>query len=201
MLRSLVLAIVLVASTAQAQAPQTVRVRGQIEANTDRVLTIKAREGNTVQVKLADPVTVIGVTKADMADIKANSFVGIASLKGTDNRLYALEVLVFPESSRGSNKGHYPWDLKPDSMMTNATVATVAAAPDGRTVKLTYKGDQSVDIVIPPDVPIVTFVPGSPEMLKAGTHIFIGAAVKNATDGSLSAGRVLAGADGLVPPM
>src|ERR1044071_2003139 len=128
MLIRLALAFTLAAgAAAYAQQPQNVRIRGQIEANADKELTVKAREGNTVKVKLNDPLAVIGVTKADIADIKQNTFVGIASLKGTDGKLYALEVLVFPEANRGSNEGHYPWDLKPDSMMTNATVATVAA--------------------------------------------------------------------------
>ena len=75
-------------------------------------------------VKLADNWGVMLVVPATMADIKENSFVGIASLKGADGTLNALEVLVFPEATRGSNEGHYPWDLQPESMMTNATVAT-----------------------------------------------------------------------------
>jgi hypothetical protein len=186
---------------AQAQAPQTVRVRGQVEQIADRTLTVKSREGETLKIKLNDPLTVMAVSKLDMAAIKQDSFVGVASTKGADGKHYALEVLVFPESARGSGEGHYPWDLKPESMMTNATVASVAAAPKGQELKLKYKqSDQPVEIVVPPETPIVTFAPGSPDLLKPGTHVFIGAAAKGA-DGGLSTGRVLAGVDGLVPPM
>ena len=67
-----------------------------------------------------------------------------ASLKGPDGTLNALEVLIVPEAERGSNEGHYPWDLQPESMMTNATVATVAAAPDGQTLTLKYQ-DSNLD--------------------------------------------------------
>ncbi|HJQ57635.1 MAG TPA: hypothetical protein VJ890_12050 [Vineibacter sp.] len=144
--------------SASAQQPQTQRVRGEIAGFSDRVLTVKAREGTTVTIKLADPVAVIGVTKADIADIKPNSFVGIAALKGGDGKWLALEVLVFPESARGSNEGHYPWDLQPESTMTNGTVATVTEAAQGRSLRISYKGaDQPIEITVPATAPIVTF--------------------------------------------
>src|SRR6185312_14795694 len=97
------------------------------------------------------------------------AFVGIASLKGE-----ALEVLVFPEAARGSGEGHYPWDLQPESMMTNATVATVAAAPEGQTLTLSYK-DGSQTIKVKPGTPIVTFAPGDRADAKVGAKVFLGA--------------------------
>lgn len=197
---TLAVAVASIAAVAVAQQPQTQRVRGEITGFADRVLTVKTREGGTATIKLADPFTVIGVTKADIADIKPNSFVGVAALKGADGMWLALEVLVFPESARGSNEGHYPWDLQPQSTMTNGTVATVTEAARGRVLKITYKGgDQPIDIAVPTAAPIVTFAPGSPELLKAGNHIFT-TATKGA-DGGLSAARVLVGIGGLVPPM
>ena len=110
------------------------RLRGSITAIDGKTATIATREGTSVPVKLADNWSVMLVSPMTMADIKENSFVGIASLKAPDGTLNALEVLIFPEAARGSNEGHYPWDLQPESMMTNATVATVAAAPDGQTL-------------------------------------------------------------------
>jgi hypothetical protein len=112
----------------------------------------------------------------------------------------ALEVLVFPESARGSGEGHYPWDLQPQSTMTNGTVATVSEEAHGRTLKITYKGsEQPIEITVPPSAPIVTLASGSADLLKPGNHIFA-AAAKGAT-GDYSAARVLVGIDGLVPPM
>ncbi|MSO77901.1 MAG: hypothetical protein EXQ87_13495 [Alphaproteobacteria bacterium] len=192
----------LFATSALAQAPPAppVRVHGQIEAVGDKQLTVKSRDGATLKIALNDPLTVTAVSKIDIAEIKPNSFVGISSVKGTDGRHYALEVHVFPEASRGSNEGHYPWDLKPDSMMTNATVATIATEAKGRVLTLKYKqSDQPIEITVPLDAPIVAFAPGTPDLLKVGHHIFSG--TQKAADGTLSAGRVAVGVGGLVPPM
>jgi hypothetical protein len=116
-----------------------------------------------------------------------------------DGSLVSLEVLVFPESMRGSGEGHYPWDLQPGSMMTNATVAEVGSAgAKGRRVTLRYK-DGEKSIVVPEDVPIVTFEPGERSMLVPGAHVLLTATRQ--PDGTLTAARVAVGKDGLVPPM
>ena len=182
---------------ATAQSPPT-RMRGSIAAIDGKTATIATREGSQVPVKLADNWMVMLVSPMTMADIKENSFVGIASLKAPDGTLNALEVLVFPEAARGSNEGHYPWDLQPESMMTNATVASVAAAPDGQTLMLKYK-DGTQTIKVKPGTPIVTFAPGDRADAKVGAKVFLGAA--KGADGGLTAGRLLVGKDGLTPPM
>jgi len=182
---------------ALAQSPPT-RLRGSIAAIDGKTATIATREGASVPVKLAENWAVMLVSPMAMADIKENSFVGIASMKGPDGALNALEVLIFPETARGSNEGHYPWDLQPESMMTNAAVATVAAAPDGQTLTLKYK-DGTQTIKVKPGTPIVTFAPGDRADAKVGAKVFLGAA--KGADGELTAGRLLVGKDGLTPPM
>jgi len=185
----------------QTQAPPAsppTRLRGTITAIDGKTATIATREGTSVPVKLADNWSVMLVSPMTMADIKENSFVGIASLKAPDGTLNALEVLIFPEAARGSNEGHYPWDLQPASMMTNATVATVAAAPDGQTLTLNYK-DGTQAIRVKPGTPIVTFAPGSRDDAKVGAKVFFGAT--KGADGDLTAARLLVGKDGLTPPM
>jgi hypothetical protein len=188
--------LVAFAASASAQAPT--RLRGSIAAVDGNTATIATREGTSVPVKLADNWMVMLVSPMALADIKENSFVGIASMKGPDGTLNALEVLIFPEAARGSNEGHYPWDLQPESMMTNATVATVAAAPDGQTLTLKYK-DGTQTIKVKPGTPVVTFAPGERTDAKVGAKVFLGAT--KAADGSLTAGRLLVGKDGLTPPM
>jgi hypothetical protein len=150
-------------------------------------------------VTLAENWVVALVVPMALADIKENSFVGVASLKGPDGKLNALEVLVFPEANRGSNEGHFPWDLAPESMMTNATVSTVVASDGGQTLTLKYKGDGTQTIVVKPGVPIVTFAPGQRSDAKPGAKIFMGA--QKTADGSFTAARILVGKDGLQPPM
>jgi hypothetical protein len=183
--------------TAVAQNTPT-RLRGIITAIDDKSVTVATREGTAAQVKLADNWSVILVVPIAITEIKQGSFVGIASMKGADGTMNALEVLVFPESARGSNEGHYPWDLQPESMMTNATVSTLAAAADRQVLTLTYKGGTQT-INVKPGIPIVTFAPGQRTDAKAGTKVMV-PAIK-ASDGSLTAARILAGKDGLMPPM
>jgi hypothetical protein len=192
-----VLVLISTAVTAMAQTAPT-RLRGTIKAIDGNSATIATREGSNVTVKLADNWAVLQVSPMSIGDIKENSFVGIASLKGPDGTLNALEVLVFPEAARGSNEGHYPWDLQPDSMMTNATVATVAKASDGETLTLKYK-DGTQTIRVKPGTPIVTFAPADRAEAKAGAKVFL--AATKAADGSLTAARILVGKDGLTPPM
>jgi len=187
-------------TVAEAQTPT--RLRGTISAIDDKTVTIATREGETVKVNLADKWAVLVVSKITAAEIKQGSFVGIASM-GTDADRTALEVLVLPESARGSGEGHYPWDLQPNSMMTNATVATVAENSGAETLKLEYKNKDgssgSQTIKVKPGTPIVTFAPGTPADAKVGTKVFVPAA--KAADGSLSTARLLVGKDGVTPPM
>lgn len=186
------------AGVALAQTAVPTRLRGSISAIDGKTATIATREGASVTVNLADNWVAVLVVPTALSEVKANSFVGIASLKGPDGVQNALEVLVFPEAARGSNEGHYPWDLQPESMMTNATVATVAAAGDGQTLTLKYK-DGTQDIRVKPGIPIVTFAPGDRTDAKVGAKVFLVPA--KGADGTLTATRILVGKDGLTPPM
>jgi len=144
-------------------------------------------------------VQVVGVEKASLADIKEGSYVGSAAMPQPDGSQKALEVHIFPEAMRGTGEGHRPWDLRPQSTMTNANVEQVVTGVDGHTLSVKYK-DGEKKLVVPPDTPIVTYVPGDKSELKPGAKIFIAAAAKQA-DGSLQAPRVNYGKDGLTPPM
>ena len=183
---------------AQAPAP-TQRIRGDVIALDGLSLQVKSRSGETLAIKLADNYVVTAVVKIDVTAIKAGAFVGTATVPQPDGTLTSLEVLVFPESMRGSNEGHYPWDLKPGSMMTNGTIVDVARlGQGGRRMTLKYK-DGEKSIVVPEDVPIVTFEPGEKSMLVPGAHVLLTATKQ--PDGSLTAARVAVGKNGLVPPM
>src|SRR5438094_5520444 len=175
---------------AQAPAP-TQRIRGDVVALDGLSLQVKSRSGETLAIKLADNYVVTAVVKIDVTAIKAGAFVGTATVPQPDGTLTSLEVLVFPESMRGSNEGHYPWDLKPGSMMTNATVAdALVMSPGGRRMTLKYK-DGEKTVIVPDDAPIVTFEPGDKAMLVPGTHILVTATKQ--PDGNLTAGRVAVG--------
>jgi hypothetical protein len=192
----------LVSSLAFAQAPAapapTQRIRGDVLSVDGLNLKVKERSGALLDIKLSEAYVVTGVVKVGIEAITPNAFVGAATMPQSDGTLSALEVLVFPESGRGSGEGHYPWDLQPGSMMTNATVAEVVAMGPSRRMTLRYKDGEKV-IVVPTSAPIVTFEPGDRSMLKAGAHVLLTATRQ--PDGSLTAARVAVGKDGLVPPM
>lgn len=187
-----------VALATAAFAQSTQRIRGDIVSIEGPKLEVRTRAGDLATINLADNYRVSAVVRSSADAITQGSYVGAASLPQADGTGRALEVLIFPESGRGSGEGHYPWDLQPGSMMTNATVAQVVSVDNARRMTLKYKdGEQT--IVVPPNVPVVTFAPGSREMLVPGAHVLVSARVQ--PDGSLSAAGVAVGKDGLVPPM
>jgi hypothetical protein len=182
---------------AAAQQPP-VRVRGTVEKLEGNLLVVKQRDGSIANVKLADNFRVLGLVKIPLADIKPGAYVGVSSLPQADGTLRALHVHQFPEALRGVAEGHRPWDVAPRSMMTNATLAEVAAVTGGQTLILKYKdGEQKV--VVGADTPVVGYVPGDKSELKSGAQIIIMAAQKQ-PDGSLTAANVSVGR-GLTPPM
>jgi hypothetical protein len=188
-----------VAAVSSAQAAETVRVRGTIVSLDGSTLTVKTREGPTSAVALATGWKVTGVAKASVEDIKPGDFVGIASLPTAAAGEGAIEVLIFPPALKGTGEGSYPWDLKPKSTMTNATVTNAVKDVDGRTVTLSYSGGQEKKISIPQGIPIVTFGAATADDLKPGATVFVPA--QRGDDGGLSAGRIVVGTNGVVPPM
>jgi hypothetical protein len=144
-----------------------VRVRGTIERIDGPIYVVKARDGAELKLTLADNPQIAGVTKASLADVKQGSFVGVTAMPQPDGGFSAVEVHIFPEAMRGTGEGHYPWDLQPQSTMTNANVEQVVSAVDGRTLTLKYK-DGEKKITVSANTPIVTYVPGRQERDQAG---------------------------------
>lgn len=192
-------AIVLAVPVAWAQeTPPPIRIRGTIERVDGPDYVVKARDGTELKLTLSEKLQIAGVMKASLSDIKHGSFVGVTAMPQADGSQRALEVHIFPEAMRGTGEGHYPWDLKPQSTMTNANVEQIDAAVDGRTLTLKYK-DGEKKIFVPADTPIVTYGPGDKSDLKAGVKVFI-IAIKH-PDGTLEGRAWRVGRDGLTPPM
>jgi len=191
--------VTLLGSAAWAQQPQTVRIRGTIEAVDGPVLSIKSREGTDMKVRLTDNVAVFGVVKTGLSEIKEGSYIGVTALPEPDGTQKAVAVHIFPENQRGAAEGFRPWDARPNSTMTNATVAQTVKGTDGQNILVKYK-DGEKKVVVPDGTPIVTFVAGDKSELKPGTKIIIFGAVKK-DDGTLEANRVNVGRDGITPPM
>ena len=191
-------ALATLAASTSALAADGVRVRGTVVSVNADTLLVKSREGADVTIALAPGWAVSTVVKVPLASIKPGDFVGIASQQtaaGTDG---ALEVLVFPAAMKGTGEGSYAWDLKPQSSMTNGSVTEAVTSVDGSTVNVMYHG-QSKKIAITAATPIVTFAPATVADIKPGAPVFVPA--QRAADGTLSAGRLVVGKDGVAPPM
>jgi hypothetical protein len=203
---------------APAEQPRQQHVRGDVVKVDGDTLEVKTRIGQDVKLKLAPNARVATVDKASLDSIGQGVFVGTTALPQPDGSLRAVEVHVFAESMRGTGEGFRPWDLQPQSTMTNATVskvqpqaaraarstmtnATVAKVGDsggGRKLQLQYKGGEKT-VLVPAGTPVVKLEPSDRSSLVPGAHVF--AIVSQGPDGALTAERLTVGKNGVVPPM
>src|SRR5215213_1514077 len=198
LLASLAIVAVIV-TNAWGQQPPTVRIRGTIEAVDGTLLSIKSRDGSDMKVRVTDNVAVFGVAKAELSEIKVGSYIGVTAMPEPDGSQKAVAVHIFPENQRGAAEGFRPWDQRPNSTMTNATVAQTVKGTEGQNILVKYK-DGEKKVVVPEGTPVVTFVAGDKSELKPGAKIIIFSAAKK-DDGTLEAARVNVGRDGITPPM
>ncbi len=194
---SLVLSAFASAASAQQPAAQPTRIRGQIVSLNGDALVVHRATGD-VTVAFKSDVPVGAVKNVKLADIKPNTFVGVASVPDANGKQIAKEVLVFPEAMRGNGEGHYAWDLLPGSMMTNANVDTAVQSTNGRELTMSYKGGSKV-VDVPENVPVVTFSDATRADVLAGKKVFIIA--KADGPGKYTAMRVVVEKDGVAPPM
>src|SRR5438874_2007316 len=194
----LALAGAIIAASCAAATAQTLRVRGTIEKADGNVLTLKSSDGAELKLTLTDHAMIVAVVMASMADIKEGTFLGSAAMPQADGSQKALEVHIFPEQMRGTGEGHRPYDPVPNGTMTNgaASGATVTGV-EGGTMTVKYKGGEK-KIVIPPNTPIVRYEIGDKADLKPGAKFTVTAATKK-PDGTLEAGRINVGRNGVVP--
>jgi hypothetical protein len=191
--------LALMGAAPPASAQETVRVRGTIERIDGPVFVVKTRDGAEARVTVTDKPLFVAIVKSTMADIKPGMFVGSTGMTQPDGSQKAIEVHIFPESMRGTGEGHYDWDLKPQSKMTNANVEQTVAGNDGQMLSVKYK-DGEKKVLVTPETTVVSYVIGERDDLKPGTKVFVGAAKKQ-PDGTLLTPRITYGKDGLTPPM
>ena len=213
------LAVLPAVAMAAAPAPH---LRGEVTAVQGDSVTLRTDDGSTKTVTLTGTTRFVEVRKSSLSAIDKNSFIGTAT-KDVGSKLVALEVVVFPEAMRGAGEGHYDWDPLPDttlgggkvsssmtngtvaassaaggkvaSTMTNGTVSTEAAQGGARMLTVTYKGGEQ-QIVVPPNVPVVTLAPGTRDEIKQGSQVVVTTAKDSDT-----AASVAIGVDGVKPPM
>jgi hypothetical protein len=172
-------------------APPPVRVRATVTSINGGVLTVKARDGSEMKVKLADNAPVSEVVKASLNDVKTGTYVAVTGMPQPDGSQKALAVYIFPEAQRGLGEGYRPWDFAPNSTMTNATVGDQVKSVDGQTLTVKYKeGEQKV--LVTPATEITAATRKSAADLKPGQKISVFAA-KKLPDGTLEAPNIYFG--------
>ena len=186
--------IVLGVAASAAFAQQPGRIRGQIEKADGPMLSLKTRDGAMLNVKVDEKARVAALVKASLADIKTDSFIGIAGMPQPDGSIQAFSIHIFLPAQRGVVPDrHGPWDARPGSTMTNAYVEDIVQAKDGETLTVKYK-DGEKKIVVTPQTVIAAAAPGSKDELKPGAQIVIFASEKQA-DGSVLAKVMYVGRD------
>lgn len=202
-LLALYVGLVLTSGTALAQPGPVAeagpaRLRGTIEAVTDGALELSVRGGTKVHVLLPAVLRTTYVVAAKLSDIQPNNFIGTAAAPQPDGTLKALEVHVFPPSMRGAGEGFRPYDLEGGgSTMTNGTVGSLVGTT-GRVATVRY-GNEEKKVLIPDDVPVVSFEPTDRSALKVGAKVVVNG--QRGADGTVTAAAVNIGKNGLTPPM
>ena len=202
--RAMLGAIVFVAafgwiSAAGAQQPERMNVRGTIEKVDGSSMIVKSREGADLVVKLADNLTVRGLVKVSLADVKPGSYIGVSAMPQSDGTERAMHIHIFPEAMRGTGEGYRPFDVRPGSTMTNAAVDTTVVGTNGQVVTVKYSTAKRNSWCRRMRRSWLMSQAARDE-LKPGAKIMIFNAVKQ-PDGTLQAAAVSVGRDGLTPPM
>jgi hypothetical protein len=167
-------AAVAFSSVSFAQTPDVKpeRIRGDIVSFKGEILTVHRNSGDTVSVAVKPDVGVSALKAAKLSDAKVGSYVGTPALAGSDGKLTATSMIVFPEAARGTAEGHFPYDFGANSTMTNANVVSVVTSTSGRELNLSYKGGSST-VTVPESVPVVTPILASRTDLTAGKRVFL----------------------------
>jgi hypothetical protein len=172
------------------------RIRGDIVSFTGGTLVVHRKRGDIVSIEVKPDIGVSAFKPARLSDAKVGTYVGTPAITGSDGKLTATSLIVFPEAARGTAEGHFAYDFGPKSTMTNANVTSVVTATSGRELSLSYKGGTS-KVTVPANVPVVTPVPASKADLVAGKQVFI--VVTPGANGVYDAHVLFVEKDGLVP--
>ena len=90
------------------------------------------------------------LSKTTLADIKADTFIGVAGMPKPDGSIDAFSIhTCCPAQRGGRGDGERPWDARPGSTMTNAYLTSVVKGKDGDEITVKYKDGEKKVIVTP----------------------------------------------------
>jgi uncharacterized lipoprotein YbaY len=184
--------VLLACAAAAAGAQQAVNVRGTVTAFDGKTIAVATREGSAVDVALPESVNVSGTKAISLADLKPGTVLGVTTVK-RDGQLVAIDVRPIPPTAR---LGLSPFDLQPDSTMTNAALEGQVVSTGGAELTLNH-GDGTVKVLVPAGTPMSQSIPGNRADIKPGETIFI--AARRDAEGKLTAARVQVSTNGAKP--
>ena len=193
----IVLLSVLLLVAGMADAQTQARVRGTITAVDGNLLSVKSREGKDLRIEIAPDAAFGYMRKLTLDEVKPGTPLGTSAVAGPDGKLIALELHLFPVGRPVPAEGHRPWDLQPNSTMTNGMVTAMVETSTGRELTLSYK-DGSQRVVVPANIPVVTAQAGDRSLLVVGEYAYITATI--GADGKITAQRIQVTKDGVRPP-
>ncbi|MGY2225361.1 hypothetical protein ACW9IK_21955 [Pseudomonas gingeri] len=183
-------------SLAQTPDVKPERIRGDIVSFEGEMLKVHRNGGDIISVDINPDLAVSALKSARLSDAKIGSYVGTPALTGSDGKLTATSMIIFPEAARGVAEGHFPYDFGANSTMTNANVVKVVTGSSGRKLDLSYRGGSS-QVTVPENVPVVTPVPASRADLITGKKVFL--VVTPGTTGKYDAQVLFVEKDGVLP--
>lgn len=187
-------AVLLIAAALLTAGPafaQNVNVRGTVVAFDGKMLEVKTREGSDVKLELPAEMPVAATKPFTLADLAPGMVLGVTTVRRGDD-VVAIDVRPIPPAAR---RGRSPFDLAPESTMTNAVIeGAVAAGSNASEITLNY-GDGMVKV--PPGTPMSQAVPGARSDIKPGETVFV--ATRREADGKLTPLRLQVSKDGVKP--
>jgi len=175
-----------------APGANTLSISGEVISLNGAELIVKTPSGNS-QFSIGDKTIIRNEVPIKFSDITPGAYLGTTATKQPDGTFLASEVHVFSEDQRGTGEGHRPLGSAPQSgaTMTNANVERVEDVTvqnvKGRKLNLKYKGGE-VEVLVPPDIPLVKRVVTDRNAIKAGSQVSITAVKEN--DRLLSAQQI-----------
>ncbi len=195
-MRALLLAATLLAATpAFAQAPLQ-RIRGTVASVSGDTVVIHSRDGDDVTLQLAADTTFRADNPSTLDAIKPGSTLAIVS-RGPADKQEAVAVRAMAPGVP-LRMGILPWDMMPESTMTNAMVEGQQVATSGQVMTL-KAGDKTVEMTFPANAVIAIEEPGDKAMLTPGSHVAVFAA--QGADKGMTARVVIIGLKGITPPV
>jgi hypothetical protein len=187
-------ASLLALTAAAAQAQTNTNIRGTVTAFDGTTVAVATREGKAVEVLLPETVNVSGTQAFTLADLKPGTVLGVTTVRRADGQLIAIDVRPIPPTAR---LGLSPFDLQPESTMTNAALEAQVVSTDGAELTLNPGSGTTLKVLVPPGTPMSRSVPGQRSDIKPGETIFI--AARPDEQGRFVAVRVQVSTNGVKP--